>query len=213
MQRFAAVIMRLREPKSTALIFRSGKMVILGTKQENEARIAARKFAAIMNKCDVVQAQGAVGKITFRDFKVSNIVAVANCNFPIRLEGLALSHMKFSSYEPELFPGLIYRLQNPKLVLLIFVSGKVVLTGAKSKQALREGFDKMYYFLHEHRKVYLSTAPAPNPVVMDSAAILNENLQSSSSSSSTSSSAATTDGNSTAQPLLPLANAPASSTS
>jgi TATA-box binding protein (TBP) (component of TFIID and TFIIIB) len=53
--------------------------------------------------------------------QVNNIVGVANCNFPIRLEGLALSHAKFASYEPELFPGLIYRLANPKMVLLIFV--------------------------------------------------------------------------------------------
>jgi transcription initiation factor TFIID TATA-box-binding protein len=49
------------------------------------------------------------------------MVAVADCGFPIRLEGLHLSHAKFSSYEPELFPGLIYRLANPKVVLLIFV--------------------------------------------------------------------------------------------
>jgi transcription initiation factor TFIID TATA-box-binding protein len=49
------------------------------------------------------------------------MVAVADCAFPIRLEGLHLSHAKFSSYEPELFPGLIYRLANPKVVLLIFV--------------------------------------------------------------------------------------------
>lgn len=51
--------------------------------------------------------------------------------FPIRLEGLASGHALFSSYEPELFPGLIYRMAKPKVVLLIFVSGKIVLTGAK----------------------------------------------------------------------------------
>lgn len=49
--------------------------------------------------------------------------------FPIRLEGLVLTHGQFSSYEPELFPGLIYRMVKPRIVLLIFVSGKVVLTG------------------------------------------------------------------------------------
>ena len=58
------------------------------------------------------------------------MVGVAQCGFPIRLEGLVLSHAKFSSYEPELFPGLIYRLQVPKLVLLIFV--RSVLPRVKS---------------------------------------------------------------------------------
>uniref|UniRef100_A0A453JIZ8 TATA-box-binding protein n=1 Tax=Aegilops tauschii subsp. strangulata TaxID=200361 RepID=A0A453JIZ8_AEGTS len=67
----------------------------------------------------------------FKDFKIQNIVASCDVKFPIRLEGLAYSHGAFSSYEPELFPGLIYRMRQPKIVLLIFVSGKIVLTGAK----------------------------------------------------------------------------------
>jgi transcription initiation factor TFIID TATA-box-binding protein len=61
------------------------------------------------------------------------MMACLQCDvkFPIRLEGLASGHALFSSYEPELFPGLIYRMAKPKVVLLIFVSGKIVLTGAK----------------------------------------------------------------------------------
>ena len=174
--------MRLREPKSTALIFKSGKMVVLGAKEENQSKIAARKYAKIISLCDVAD------KVTFKDFRVSNMVAVADCQFPIRLEGLALSHIKFSSYEPELFPGLIYRLENPKLVLLIFVSGKVVLTGAKSKHNLRAGFDKMYYILHEHRKLHLTTSLPPQPQQVP--AHLPPSSSSSSSSSVHSSTAA-----------------------
>ena len=51
--------------------------------------------------------------------------------FPVKLEQLAFAHAHFANYEPELFPGCIYRMRQPKVVLLIFVSGKVVLTGAK----------------------------------------------------------------------------------
>ena len=65
------------------------------------------------------------------DFKVQNIVGTTDCGFPIRLEGLVYAHSGYASYEPELFPGLIYRLVNPRVVFLIFVSGKVVITGAK----------------------------------------------------------------------------------
>ena len=57
------------------------------------------------------------------------MVGSCDVKFPIRLEGLVLTHGQFSSYEPELFPGLIYRMVKPRIVLLIFVSGKVVLTG------------------------------------------------------------------------------------
>ena len=65
----------------------------------------------------------------FKEFKVQNMVGSCDVKFPIRLEGLVVKHGQFSSYEPELFPGLIYRMVRPKIVLLIFVSGKVVLTG------------------------------------------------------------------------------------
>lgn len=64
--------------------------------------------------------------------------------FPIRLEGLAYGHGVYSSYEPELFPGLIYRMVKPKVVLLIFVSGKIVLTGAKVREEIYQAFNLIY---------------------------------------------------------------------
>lgn len=125
-KRFAAVIMRIREPRTTALIFSSGKMVCTGAKSEEDSRLAARKYARIIQKL------GFPAK--FLDFKIQNMVGSCDVKFPIRLEGLVLTHGSFSSYEPELFPGLIYRMVKPRIVLLIFVSGKVVLTGAKVRQ-------------------------------------------------------------------------------
>lgn len=122
-KRFAAVIMRIRDPKTTALIFASGKMVVTGAKSEEHSRLAAKKYARI------IQRLGFSAK--FSDFKIQNIVGSCDIKFPIRLEGLAFAHGHYSSYEPELFPGLIYRMVKPKIVLLIFVSGKIVLTGAK----------------------------------------------------------------------------------
>ncbi|XP_076910031.1 TATA-box-binding protein-like [Bidens hawaiensis] len=122
-KRFAAIIMRIREPKTTALIFRTGKMVCTGAKSEHQSKLAARKFARIIQKL------GFPAK--FKDFKIQNIVGSCDVKFPIRLEGLANDHGAFSTYEPELFPGLVYRMKQPKIVLLIFVSGKIVLTGAK----------------------------------------------------------------------------------
>jgi transcription initiation factor TFIID TATA-box-binding protein len=143
-KRFAAVIMRIRDPKSTALIFASGKMVVTGAKSEDDARMAARKYARILQKLEF--------GVSFKEFKIQNMVGSCDIRFPIRLEGLASSHAVFSSYEPELFPGLIYRLQQPKIVLLIFVSGKVVLTGAKKREEIYAAFEKIYPTLKEFRK-------------------------------------------------------------
>jgi len=89
LQRFAAVIMRIREPKTTALIFSSGKMVITGAKSEDFAKLAARKYARIIQKL------GFPAK--FSAFKIQNIVGSCDVKFPIRLEGLAYAHGPFSS--------------------------------------------------------------------------------------------------------------------
>lgn len=144
-KRFAAVIMRIRDPKTTALIFSSGKIVVTGAKSEKESSRASRKYAKIVHKLGYDKAK-------FKEFTVQNIVASCDVNFPVRLEGLAHAHNQFCSYEPELFPGLIYRMLKPKIVLLIFVSGKVVLTGAKVRQDIYDAFDNIYHVLQTFQK-------------------------------------------------------------
>ncbi|KAI9850283.1 MAG: TATA-box-binding protein [Thelocarpon superellum] len=143
-KRFAAVIMRIREPKTTALIFASGKMVVTGAKSEDDSKLASRKYARIIQKLGF--------NAKFTDFKIQNIVGSCDIKFPIRLEGLASRHHHFSSYEPELFPGLIYRMIKPKIVLLIFVSGKIVLTGAKVREEIYQAFQMIYPVLTDFRK-------------------------------------------------------------
>mmetsp|Transcript_16615 Transcript_16615/g.40057 ORF Transcript_16615/g.40057 Transcript_16615/m.40057 type:complete len:244 (-) Transcript_16615:335-1066(-) len=139
-RRFAAVIMRIRDPKTTALIFSSGKMVITGAKSEESSKIACKKYARIIQRLGY-------GHAKFLDFKIQNIVASCDIRFPIRLESLAHAHSQFCSYEPELFPGLIYRMITPKVVLLIFVSGKLVLTGAKERKDIYQAFSNIYAVL------------------------------------------------------------------
>ncbi|KFZ60175.1 TATA-box-binding protein, partial [Antrostomus carolinensis] len=141
-KRFAAVIMRIREPRTTALIFGSGKMVCTGAKSEEQSRLAARKYARVVQKLGF--------PARFLDFKIQNMVGSCDVMFPIRLEGLVLAHQR--SYEPELFPGLIYRMVKPRIVLLIFVSGKVVLTGAKQRTEIYEAFENIYPILKGFKK-------------------------------------------------------------
>lgn len=166
-KRFAAVIMRIREPKTTALIFASGKMVCTGAKSEDDARTAARKYAKIIQKLGF--------EASFKEFKIQNIVGSCDVRFPIRLEGLAFSHQLFANYEPELFPGLIYRMVDPKVVLLIFVSGKVVLTGAKQRSDIYKAFESIYPTLQQFKKgdaqvpAALMPPPAATPPQVEAA--------------------------------------------
>lgn len=151
-RRFAAVIMRLREPRATALMFASGKMVVTGVKSTHNATLAAKKFAYIVERVGFQPKE-------FMDFKVQNIVGTADVGFPIRLEGLVYAHSAFASYEPELFPGLIYRLVSPRVVFLIFVSGKIVITGAKKESDLSNALSKIYPVLVEFRKTQVAALP------------------------------------------------------
>ena len=143
--RFTGLIMRIRNPRATALIFRSGKLVCTGARCEEDSLLAVKKFGRIIQKLGfsvsiwhqiisfyslferVIKFSFIQVKLT--DFKIQNVVATADCKFPIRLENLSHKHGQFSSYEPELYPGLIYRMVSPRVVLLIFVNGKIVLTG------------------------------------------------------------------------------------
>mmetsp|Transcript_26677 Transcript_26677/g.40343 ORF Transcript_26677/g.40343 Transcript_26677/m.40343 type:complete len:257 (-) Transcript_26677:524-1294(-) len=151
-RRFGAVIMRLREPRATALIFASGKMCITGTKSTHNATLATKKFAYIVERVGFKPEE-------HLDFKVQNIVGTTDVGFPIRLEGLVYAHSMYASFEPELFPGLIYRMIKPRVVFLIFVSGKLVITGARTEEDLRQAFTKLYPVLLDFRKLNVATLP------------------------------------------------------
>lgn len=143
-QRFPALIMRIRDPKATALIFASGKVVCTGTKSEEMAKYAAKKFARIIQKIGF--------QVKFKGFKVQNIVASCDVKFPIRLEQLSQEVDRFSTYEPEIFPGLIFRMAEPRVSLLIFVSGKIVLSGAKTIGDIRDAFNSIIPVLRKYQK-------------------------------------------------------------
>jgi len=149
-RRFGAVIMRLREPRATALIFGSGKICVTGVKSTHNATLACNKFHYIIERVGFKPKE-------YMEFKVQNIVGTADLGFPIRLEGLLYAHSIFCSYEPELFPGLIYRLASPRVVFLIFVSGKIVITGAKKESDLSLALTKLYPVLLEFKKVQTTT--------------------------------------------------------
>merc|ERR1712137_842458 len=88
-KRFAAVIMRIRDPRTTALIFASGKMVCTGAKSEELSKLAARKYARVIQKLG--------NPVRFSEFKIQNIVGSCDVQFPIKLEDLAIQHNRYCS--------------------------------------------------------------------------------------------------------------------
>lgn len=113
--------MKIREPKTTALIFSTGKIVITGAKSEKESFTAAKIFEKALSKVmetelkqeeDDSQQAALVKMPKLTDFKIQNIVASSDVGFSIKLEALQEEHKKIARchYEPELFPGLIYKM-------------------------------------------------------------------------------------------------------
>ncbi len=138
--RFPGLIMRIENPHATLLIFSSGKMVITGLKKTTDASLAA---------------QQAVGKMQNIGFKIKNpkvtiqnIVATSSLNMNVDLNVLTIM-MDNVMYEPEVFPAAIYKMQVPKVVFLIFSSGKIVCLGAKEKSIIDEAIPILIKQLRE----------------------------------------------------------------
>ena len=146
-KRFSAVIMKIKDPKTTGLIFSTGRIVCLGAKNEEESRRACRKIAKIIKSVGY--------PILFKEYEIQNIVGSADVKHQLSLINLYMHLIKRTlykgkncvAYEPEQFPGLIYRMIEPNIVLLIFSSGKIVLTGGKKKDDIYNGFKKIFPLL------------------------------------------------------------------
>jgi transcription initiation factor TFIID TATA-box-binding protein len=152
-EKFSALIFRQTEPKTTALLFNNGKMIVTGSKSERSARDACAKFAAIVKR--IQHTDRGVSSIAqeITDFRITNVVGSCDVGFPIQLEHLALQHFRYASYEPEIFPALLYRMAQPKICISIFVNGKIVMTGAKYQEDIFNAFKKIYPVLKEFQKL------------------------------------------------------------
>jgi transcription initiation factor TFIID TATA-box-binding protein len=123
---FPGLIYKLKKPKTAMLIFATGKMVCTGAKSEKEVKRALKKVIRELEKSGII----IIGK---PEIKIVNIVASADLFGRIDLEKCAYVPGR-TIYEPDQFPGLIYRVENPKVVFLLFASGKIVCTGAAKEE-------------------------------------------------------------------------------
>ena len=140
-EQFPGLVLRLQRPKTATLIFSSGKMVCTGAKSEDEVYRAVKTIIRILRNYGIeVEGEPII--------EIQNIVASANLKALVDLERAAYL-LENSMYEPEQFPGLIYRMDNPKVVLLIFSSGKVVCTGARREEEVRDAVNKLYNRLRD----------------------------------------------------------------
>jgi len=144
--RFPGLVFRLKKPKTGTLIFGSGKMVCTGAKSRKESRSAILKVVKELKKDGIII-------VSKPDFKVVNIVASASLGGTVDLEK-AMTTLGKAMYEPEQFPGLIYRMDEPKVVILVFASGSLVCTGAKKEQDVFDAVHKLHVILEEQNLIF-----------------------------------------------------------
>jgi transcription initiation factor TFIID TATA-box-binding protein len=136
-ERFPGAIYRVKEPKTALLFFRSGKIVCTGAKSLKDVELVMSKMVKRLNSIGV--------KITKQpEITVQNIVATTDLGAELKLNAIAISlGLEKVEYEPEQFPGLVYRVEDPKVVALLFGSGKVVCTGAKKVEDIERAVENI----------------------------------------------------------------------
>jgi len=133
-KKFPGLVYRVKAPKAAFLIFTSGKIVCTGSKNVEDVR------TVITNLAQKLKSIGYKEINLKPEIHVQNIVASADLKTNLNLNAVALGlGLKNIEYEPEQFPGLVYRIKQPKVVVLIFSSGKLVITGGKSPKECEEG--------------------------------------------------------------------------
>lgn len=135
--RFQGLLMRVRKPRTTALLYSTGKFVVTGAKSRTESLQAARKYAKIIKKIGY-------GEAKLTSFRVTNVVASCDFGFKINLIQFECTHLQLCRYEPEVFPGLVYSMAKPKVTMLISENGNITVNKAKSMQDVHNALDILY---------------------------------------------------------------------
>jgi len=140
-ERFPGLVMRVEQPKATILVFSTGKMVVTGLRQASDADEVVGEVIKRIKKAKISVANPVI--------TVQNIVASGDLHTAIDLN-MAAVVMESAMYEPEVFPGLIYRMADPKTVFLIFSTGKIVCTGGKTEEMVAAAVQKLSEEVREY---------------------------------------------------------------
>jgi transcription initiation factor TFIID TATA-box-binding protein len=144
-EQFPGLVYRMDKPKAAALIFGSGKIVCTGARSTEDVNTVFKKVISVIKS---------VGVQVPKNFKiqVENIVASAKIEGNLNLDTIALN-LENSEYEPEQFPGLVYRMNEPKVAFLLFGSGKIVCTGGRSVNDVKTALNKVYKKLRDIKAI------------------------------------------------------------
>lgn len=137
------VTMKLRKPYATASLWSSGKITCTGATSEDLSKVASRRFARILQKLGF--------RTRFTNYRVVNVLGTCSMPFAIRITELSRDHRSNASYEPELHPGVTYRVKEPKATLKIFSTGSITVT-APSVGNVQAAIEHIFPIVHQYRR-------------------------------------------------------------
>ncbi|MFH1589160.1 MAG: TATA-box-binding protein [archaeon] len=138
-EQFPGLVIRIKDPKTSALIFSSGKVVCTGARSMDKVEQSIQKIIESLEKINI--------KIKIKPvIKIQNIVASGSIGMDLNLNVLAMK-LDNTEYEPEQFPGLVFKLMEAKATFLLFSNGKVVCTGTKSEEEVHIALEKLIEIL------------------------------------------------------------------
>jgi transcription initiation factor TFIID TATA-box-binding protein len=134
-EQFPGLVIRIKDPKTSALIFSSGNIVCTGARSLEKVDESIKKIIESLEKIGI--------KIKIKPkINVQNIVASGSIGRDLNLNTLAMK-LDNTEYEPEQFPGLVYKLMEAKATFLLFSNGKIVCTGTKSEEMVHKAIDML----------------------------------------------------------------------
>jgi len=133
-EQFPGAILKIDEPKSSLLVFKNGKLICTGNKDEHQIREAIHRTVSILRDAQPNLKLPDPHDVPFR---IENIVASASLNVTVDLYSLAAT-LDNVEYEPEQFPGAIIRIKNPRATILLFKNGKLICAGVREKDQIVE---------------------------------------------------------------------------
>lgn len=137
------VTMKLRRPYTTASIWSSGKITCTGATSEDQAKVAARRYSRCLQKLGF--------NVRFRNFRVVNVLGTCSMPWGIMIVNFSERYKGAASYEPELHPGVTYKLISPKATLKIFSTGSITVTAA-SVAFVQAAIEHIFPLVYEFRK-------------------------------------------------------------
>jgi len=134
-EQFPGLVLRIKDPKTSALIFSSGKVVCTGARTLADVDRSILSIIKSLKKLDII--------VTIKpEITVQNIVAAGSIGMDLNLNILGVK-LPYTEYEPEQFPGLVHKLKGTNATFLLFSNGKIVCTGTKTEQQVHEATDKL----------------------------------------------------------------------